>query len=60
MTAQADKLAKKLDSAELGAALVAAGLGTPGDIEAAQDSAVEDAVGSEYLAAVRQVFPSPE
>jgi hypothetical protein len=60
MTTQADKLAKQLGSAELGAALVAAGLGLPGDIEAAQDSAVEDAVGSENLAAVRSAFPAEQ
>jgi len=60
MTTQADKLAKQLGSAELADALVTAGLGLPGDIEAAEDSAIEDAVGSENLAAVRTAFPSAQ
>jgi hypothetical protein len=60
MTTQGDKLTKQLGDADLATALVAAGLGLPGDIEAAQDSAVEDAVGSENLAAVRVVFPGAQ
>lgn len=58
--AQANKLSRLLGDPVLAEALVAAGLGTPGRIEAAQDSAIEEAVESENLAAVRAVFPAQE
>jgi hypothetical protein len=63
-TQAAGKLAIKLGGTELAAtmanALVAAGLSYPVAIEGAEDSAIEDAVGSENLAAVRVVFPTPQ
>lgn len=56
-TPQSNKLGKQLGDYELGELLADAGLTMPGDIEAASDQVVEDAVGSENLAAVRVVFP---
>ena len=57
----AGKLAVKLGRTELAEtmaeALVAAGLSYPVAIEDAEDADIEDAVGSENLAAVRVVFP---
>lgn len=54
------KLGRKLGDYDLGELLVTAGLTTPGQIEAASDGDVEEAVGSENLAAVRDVFPGQE
>ena len=56
-TPASGKLARKLGSTVLAEALVAAGLSYPVAIENAEDADIEDAVGSENLAAVRVVFP---
>ena len=56
-TPHSDKLGKQLGDYDLGELLADAGLTTPGQIEAASDGDVEEAVGSENLAAVRTVFP---
>lgn len=63
-TTASGKLAIMLGRTELAItmadALVAAGLAWPRAIEQAEDSAIEDAVGSENLAAVRVVFPADQ
>lgn len=59
-TAHGQKLGKQLGDYDLGELLVTGGLVTPGQIEAASDGDVEEAVGSENLAAVRDVFPGQE
>lgn len=59
-TAQGYKLYDKLGDIDIADGLVAAGLGTPGAIEAADNSAIEAAVGSENVAAVRSIWPAQE
>jgi hypothetical protein len=60
MTAATNKLAVKLDSAQLAAALIAADLSYPTAIRSASDQSIEAAVGSENLSAVRAVFAAEQ
>jgi hypothetical protein len=59
-TANGAKFAVKIGDRDIAEALVAAGLMNEGAVEAAEDSAIEDAVGSENLAAVRLAFPAAQ
>jgi hypothetical protein len=53
-----ERLSGKLRDGTLAALLCDAGLCTPGGIRDAEDAAVEAAVGSENLAAVRARLPA--
>lgn len=59
-TPASNKLAQKLGDSDIAEALDGAGLSYPVAIENAEDSAIEDAVGSQNLAAVRAVFPAQQ
>lgn len=58
--ARVSKLVSKGLSAAVATDLVDAGYDSPADIRGADDEDIETAVGSEYLAAVRAVFPAPQ
>ena len=53
---QVSKLMHKLNDADINADLVSAGLTSPRLIKAATNQALEDAVGSENVAAVNSAF----
>jgi hypothetical protein len=59
-TPAGSKLGRILSDYALGEALVTAGLAWPRAIEQAEDAEIEEAVGSENLAAVRVAFPADQ